>query len=952
MGRKTVTILRTLALTCALALCVCGLAGADTIASWSFDSQSELPDVGSGSITLIGGVNNANAGQWATGNPSSGKAWNTDEYPSQGAGNRTGGIEFSVPTTGYENIQVSFDKRHSGTASSYVRFQFSTNGGSTWSDAASGSLTSVSDKSFHSYSFDLSSFSAVENNASFKFRMVTEFAPSSSQYVPSDSASYSSYGTIRWDNIVVSGNTGSGGDTTSPSVTINQGSSQSDPTSILPVVFDVSFSETVYNFATGDVQVSGTAGGTMTATVSGSGANYTVTVDGATSYGTIIATIPAGVCNDAAGNLNNASTSTDNVITYDEPAPTPAKAFRLACWNVSNYGGSDWRDNAFKTAIYSSYMGRSMSPDIIFCQEVTSQQGADDFCSLLNSASGSPGDWAAAPFVNGNDTDNALFYRTSRFNFINNTVVHAGGYPPEIPRDVMRYDLSAKGYATGEAPVVAIYSSHMKAGSGSDDQARRLLEAQYIRNDAESLNPDWYFIYGGDMNVQSSSQSAYQEMVGSQANNAGRFFDPIATPGSWNNNSYYRFVHTQDPAGSGGMDDRHDQILLESELVDGVGFDYAGNPSTPYSTSTWNDPNHSYRAWGNDGTSYNSTLTVSGNQMVGATIAQALVDVASGGGHLPVFCDFQLPAQVDRAPASINFGNIVKNSSATETFTVGNGVDESLWTTGGIAALGYTLSATGDFSVPGGTFSDDAGGVSNSHIVTLDTSTAGTKTGTITITPTDSKLASKTIALSANVIENDLTVTIDQAYIQPDPTTGMPVVFTATFSSSVSDFDETDVTIGGTAASGAYATVTGSGTNYTISIQGVTTAGTITASIPAGAAHNSYGTPNEASTSTDNTVYVLHPEIIAMTTRAVGNTYGLSTVGLHVKTTGVVSNLSGTTCDIDDGTGVVHVDFTQATISGAAAPVDNGDYITVSGLVTSGSPKTIYCMGGDEVIVY
>ena len=61
--------------------------------------------------------------------------------------------------------------------------------------------------------------------------------------------------------------------------------------------------------------------------------------------------------------------------------------------------------------------------------------------------------------------------------------------------------------------------------------------------------------------------------------------------------------------------------------------DYVGNPAIPYSTTTWDDPNHSYRSWGNDGTSFNVSLTIAGNQMVGETIAQALVDSALGGGH-------------------------------------------------------------------------------------------------------------------------------------------------------------------------------------------------------------------------------------------------------------------------------------------------------------------------------
>ena len=60
----------------------------------------------------------------------------------------------------------------------------------------------------------------------------------------------------------------------------DQPGGQADPTDGA-IVFDVVFSEPVFGFAAGDVLLSGTAGAT-TATVSGSGTTYTVTVTGMT----------------------------------------------------------------------------------------------------------------------------------------------------------------------------------------------------------------------------------------------------------------------------------------------------------------------------------------------------------------------------------------------------------------------------------------------------------------------------------------------------------------------------------------------------------------------------------------------------------------------------------------------------------------------------------------------
>ena len=402
-------------------------------------------------------------------------------------------------------------------------------------------------------------------------------------------------------------------------------------------------------------------------------------------------------------------------------APSAMAQLRVANWNISNYSGGRTAD--LQTSMYTSFNGEAMAPDVIICQEFLSQAAADSFLTILNTAPGGPGDWMAAPFQNGNDTDNAMFYRTSRVDFLGMTVIQVGALPPAPPRDVNRYDVRLKDYAAPEA-VVAIYSAHMKAGSSADDQARRLIEAQNIRNNAETLPVGWNFMLGGDFNIQSSSQAAYQELIGSQSNNDGRFWDPIFTPGSWNNSGTYRFVHTQDPIGAGGVDDRHDQLLTSFSLVDGVGLDYIGDAAIPYSTVTWDDPNHSYRCWGNDGTSFNTTLTVAGNAMVGPTIAQALINVANGAGHLPVFLDLRVPGKVG-APVLVDVGNVNQNDVVDAMVPVSNAGDIALWSVDGIADLNYTLVGSVGITIAGGPFVAAAGAGSTIHLAGIDTSALG-----------------------------------------------------------------------------------------------------------------------------------------------------------------------------------------------------------------------------------
>ena len=110
---------------------------------------------------------------------------------------------------------------------------------------------------------------------------------------------------------------------TTPTVTINQATAQTDPTTASPIVFTVQFSEPVTGFSNSDVSFTGsTAGGTLAAAVTGSGDLYTVSVSGMTTSGTVIASIPASAAADADNNPTGASTSTDNSVTFNSPPAT------------------------------------------------------------------------------------------------------------------------------------------------------------------------------------------------------------------------------------------------------------------------------------------------------------------------------------------------------------------------------------------------------------------------------------------------------------------------------------------------------------------------------------------------------------------------------------------------------------------------------------------------------
>ncbi len=120
----------------------------------------------------------------------------------------------------------------------------------------------------------------------------------------------------------LSGSNGSTSDTNAGrqastlSVTIEQAGAQADPATSSPVEFTVTFSESVSDFATGDVTIAGTTGAT-TATVTGSGTTYTVVVSGMTSNGWVSAYVAAGVATNAGATPNGASASADNVVVLN-----------------------------------------------------------------------------------------------------------------------------------------------------------------------------------------------------------------------------------------------------------------------------------------------------------------------------------------------------------------------------------------------------------------------------------------------------------------------------------------------------------------------------------------------------------------------------------------------------------------------------------------------------------
>lgn len=126
------------------------------------------------------------------------------------------------------------------------------------------------------------------------------------------------------------------GDSTAPTVTVDQKAGQADPASALPILWTVTFSEPVTGFDAGDLTRAGTTtGGTVS--VAGSDASYEISLSGTPTNGTTSFSIASGSAEDLAGNDNAASTG-DSIVTYDTVAPTTS----IATSPASPTGTNQW----------------------------------------------------------------------------------------------------------------------------------------------------------------------------------------------------------------------------------------------------------------------------------------------------------------------------------------------------------------------------------------------------------------------------------------------------------------------------------------------------------------------------------------------------------------------------------------------------------------------------------
>jgi endonuclease/exonuclease/phosphatase family metal-dependent hydrolase len=282
-------------------------------------------------------------------------------------------------------------------------------------------------------------------------------------------------------------------------------------------------------------------------------------------------------------------------------------------YNLLAYPGSTGaaREPSYRTIIDEA------DPDILVVQEVSSSAGPGNFLSnVLNFSSST---YSAGTFVNGPDSDNALFYKSSLFQFIDNTPISTA------LRDINQFRLIH--LASGDTLIV--FSVHLKAGDTAPDEAQRGIEADDLRAVTNAFAPGKFFLVCGDFNFYGSSETAYQKLITNGASASGKFYDIVSMSSSWGSSSN-AIHHTQSPrtaafggGATGGMDDRFDLVLFSDAIVQPGGFDIVSN---------------TYKVFGNDGAHYNQALNTPPYTMYTSTVAAALHDASD---HLPVIVQLE-----------------------------------------------------------------------------------------------------------------------------------------------------------------------------------------------------------------------------------------------------------------------------------------------------------------------
>lgn len=315
-------------------------------------------------------------------------------------------------------------------------------------------------------------------------------------------------------------------------------------------------------------------------------------------------------------------------------------------YNLLNYSGSVLKDNSFRKVINFE------KPDILVVEEIISQNAVYNMVSnVMNYYSA--GLYSAGTFINGPDTDNAVFFKSSKFIFLYNQAISTS------LRTINLFVL--KHISSGDT--IRLFAVHLKAGSTNSDTAQRHSEVKILRSVTNAYSPGTEFAVLGDFNIYRSTEPAYQKLIQIQAGNEGHFTDPLTMNGLWNQSTFAQY-HTQstrtrnlnDSGATGGLDDRFDMMLNSKGLTEDGKIKFIPG---------------SLKAVGNDGYHYNDSINKRPNTSVPDSIADALY---FGSDHLPVISLYKFDNYYNTLNLSVIpeglYNEITNKLSRKDTFKI------------------------------------------------------------------------------------------------------------------------------------------------------------------------------------------------------------------------------------------------------------------------------------------
>ena len=178
--------------------------GQSTIAAWTF-TDVITPSSGDGKLSLLGvSISGYNTG--FSGSPD--KGLTTNNYPALGTNSKKSGLNFSISTLNLQDLNFTYQLRHSSTSANTEVVQYSTDSVNfvdkeIFTITPSGSTGDV----WYSRTVDFSTITDLNNKSKIFIRVVSGFDATSGNYLATKTGStYSSNGTWRFDNVIFTAN--------------------------------------------------------------------------------------------------------------------------------------------------------------------------------------------------------------------------------------------------------------------------------------------------------------------------------------------------------------------------------------------------------------------------------------------------------------------------------------------------------------------------------------------------------------------------------------------------------------------------------------------------------------------------------------------------------------------------------------------------------------------------